>query len=354
MSQNQSIKGQIGAIVLFGFCFGGFIFGHLTYFIYNLFLPERYRALFQSTLVFGECLFVLSGMMGVAIALLLWIGRQIERSLFDPNFWRYFWSKAGKKYRVQWFLAILAITCGAITTSVFHWFPGMGFIGGFVGMAMAGEMFYESQTRQKILNRLIVVICYPPIMGLFAFIFSFQGTLLHAAAFLGYPKLFPYGSGAIRVGDREDKTPLHYAARRDRARAIVILLNEGADIHAKDEDGHTALHDAADYGSLQAVKTLVRSGAKIDVGDRYGNIPVQKAAQSGHVEIVRYLLDITPDVSRESTLALWNAVLNNWVETAEVAIAKGADVKSERSEKSLLDSARSPEMIKILQEAQSK
>ncbi|MEM9538415.1 MAG: ankyrin repeat domain-containing protein [Cyanobacteria bacterium P01_E01_bin.42] len=198
-----------------------------------------------------------------------------------------------------------------------------------------------------------MAICYPPILGFFAFIFNFQGTPLHAAAFLGYPKLFPYGSGAVRVGDREGKTPLHYAARRDRVRAIVILLNEGADIHAKDEDGHTALHDAADYGSLQAVKTLVRSGAQIDIGDKSGKIPVQKAAQSGQIEIVRYLLDISPNISRESTSALWSAVFNNWVETAKVAIAKGADIKSERSGKTLLESARSSEMIQMLQEAQA-
>lgn len=44
-------------------------------------------------------------------------------------------------------------------------------------------------------------------------------------------------------------TPLHLAARYKLKETVNLLLEYGADIHAKDRDGNTPLHCAADYSS---------------------------------------------------------------------------------------------------------
>lgn len=77
--------------------------------------------------------------------------------------------------------------------------------------------------------------------------------------------------------DNRGNTPLHWASMKDRADTVSLLIENGADIEAKDIDNWTALHYAAAFASLQTVEALVDNGADKNSLTKDGNIPVNYA-----------------------------------------------------------------------------
>lgn len=77
--------------------------------------------------------------------------------------------------------------------------------------------------------------------------------------------------------DNKGNTPLHWASMKDRADTVALLIDNGADIEAKDVDNWTALHYAAAFASLQTVEVLVDNGADKNSLTKDGNIPVNYA-----------------------------------------------------------------------------
>ncbi|HTW58837.1 MAG TPA: ankyrin repeat domain-containing protein [Terriglobales bacterium] len=59
---------------------------------------------------------------------------------------------------------------------------------------------------------------------------------------------------------------------------VETLLDNGADIEARDDDGDTPLLWAASFAQTDIFKLLLDRGAKIDVRDRQGNTPLIAAA----------------------------------------------------------------------------
>ena len=58
--------------------------------------------------------------------------------------------------------------------------------------------------------------------------------------------------------------PLFLAAGQGNMEVVRYLLNEGADINAREKLGHTALAEAAYYGHVDVVKELLLHGADIN------------------------------------------------------------------------------------------
>lgn len=77
--------------------------------------------------------------------------------------------------------------------------------------------------------------------------------------------------------DNKGNTPLHWASMKDRPDTVSLLIENGADIEAKDVDNWTALHYAAAFASLQTVEALVDNGADKNSLTKDGNIPVNYA-----------------------------------------------------------------------------
>lgn len=75
-----------------------------------------------------------------------------------------------------------------------------------------------------------------------------------------------------------------------RAPIIRMLLQDGADVGAKDKDGWTALMWAAWSGLPQVASELLEKGAVATPADRQGNTALTLAAQRGQVDVVRLLL----------------------------------------------------------------
>jgi ankyrin repeat protein len=79
---------------------------------------------------------------------------------------------------------------------------------------------------------------------------------------------------------------------------VETLLNNGADIEAKNEDGSTPLDWAAAFAQTDILKLLIQRGAKTNVTDRYGNTPLISAAcecavatMNSAYDVMKILLD---------------------------------------------------------------
>ena len=46
-------------------------------------------------------------------------------------------------------------------------------------------------------------------------------------------------------------TPLHFASGYNRVAVVELLLQQGADVHAKDKGGLVPLHNACSYGHFE-------------------------------------------------------------------------------------------------------
>src|SRR5262249_44263604 len=98
--------------------------------------------------------------------------------------------------------------------------------------------------------------------------FAREGNLEHVKAILDrHPRLvdtlepFPEGHKPYST---EGYTPLHWAARSDRAAVAEYLIGRGAKVNADDGSGWTPLHLAAQQGHLDVVKLLVAHGANVN------------------------------------------------------------------------------------------
>jgi len=70
---------------------------------------------------------------------------------------------------------------------------------------------------------------------------------------------------------------------------LIILLNHGAALEAKEENNDTPLHLACWNDYLEMVKELVQRGADIFAKGEYGKTPLD--ASDGGSEVAKYLLE---------------------------------------------------------------
>jgi cytohesin len=134
--------------------------------------------------------------------------------------------------------------------------------------------------------------------------------------------------------------PLQAAFRGRDLELAKILLNAGADVHARERDTGTALHFAAANGPKQAVELLLAKGAKVDSHTVHDDFtPLHWAASHGHKDIVELLLAKGADVNggydgkrlKPRWSPLYAAVKDRHAEVAKLLIARGARVEAKDS-----------------------
>uniref|UniRef100_A0A672NQ85 Poly [ADP-ribose] polymerase n=1 Tax=Sinocyclocheilus grahami TaxID=75366 RepID=A0A672NQ85_SINGR len=85
-------------------------------------------------------------------------------------------------------------------------------------------------------------------------------------------------------------TPLHLAAGYNRVRIVQLLLQHGADVHAKDKGGLVPLHNACSYGHYEVTELLLKHGACVNAMDLWQFTPLHEAASKNRVEVCSLLL----------------------------------------------------------------
>ena len=102
-------------------------------------------------------------------------------------------------------------------------------------------------------------------------------------------KLLSKGADVHAKRSRDDRTPLHEAARKGRTQTTNVLISAGADVTSKDKDGRTPLHYAARRGQHKAAEVLIAAGSDINVRDNEGHTPLWHANDRDQRDIVKLL-----------------------------------------------------------------
>ena len=118
------------------------------------------------------------------------------------------------------------------------------------------------------------------------------------------------------------------AAEMGDGALIRDLLQEGADVGARQIDGMTALHWAVFHDDDDVAGLLVRSGADVNAETRYGVPPLAVASTNGNATIVGLLLNAGADPNEYleggETILMIAARTGN-LEVVSALLAKGAD-----------------------------
>uniref|UniRef100_A0A183TH09 ANK_REP_REGION domain-containing protein n=1 Tax=Schistocephalus solidus TaxID=70667 RepID=A0A183TH09_SCHSO len=121
-------------------------------------------------------------------------------------------------------------------------------------------------------------------------------------ATVGTSKGFRPPSDLINCRDIDGRhsTPLHFAAGYNRLGVVELLLQFGADVHAKDKGGLVPLHNACSYGHAKVAELLIQHGANVNVTDLWRFTPLHEAAAKGKFDICRLLLKHGADPTKKN------------------------------------------------------
>ena len=90
-------------------------------------------------------------------------------------------------------------------------------------------------------------------------------------------------------------TALHWAGIRGHWRILSELVAAGAPVDAVGFDGGTPLFGTCHHDNPDAVRVLLDAGADIDVQNQWGRTPLHVAARRGCLEVAEVLLDAGAD-----------------------------------------------------------
>ncbi len=135
----------------------------------------------------------------------------------------------------------------------------------------------------------------------------------------------------IHSGD----TALHLAAKGNKIQAVKLLLENEANVNAKNKTSLTPLHMASVQGHLDTVKLLLDYGADVNIQDHFGLTPLHMASQYGHVDVMEYLLvngaNVHAKTNDQGLTPLHWVAFWGYTEGVKTLLAYGADINAKDS-----------------------
>ena len=136
-------------------------------------------------------------------------------------------------------------------------------------------------------------------------------------------------AGAHAAAAAPPEAALAYAAKRADWTAVRTLLQEGAEVDAREGDGSTALLWASYHDNRELAARLIRGGAEIDAANDLGVTPLWAACENGNPAMAEILLEAGADPNRAlpfgETLLMTAARTGN-ADVVGQLLAAGAEV----------------------------
>ena len=139
---------------------------------------------------------------------------------------------------------------------------------------------------------------------------------------------YPHSHYFFLSADGDGATPLHLAITFDKLDIAELLINNGADVNAKNSDGATPVHLAITSDKGDIAELLINKGADVNAKSIYGDTPLHYTALKNAISTdilanIANILLISKDADVNAKTTLKNAV-----STASLLISKGADVNA--------------------------
>ncbi|WP_264687200.1 ankyrin repeat domain-containing protein [Wolbachia endosymbiont (group B) of Rhopobota naevana] len=144
----------------------------------------------------------------------------------------------------------------------------------------------------------------------------------------------------VNAVDKDERTPLHWAAGYGRKEIVKALINAEVNVNAVDKDKRTPLHWAANYDRKEIVEALINAEANVNAQDKYGKTPLDLAS----TEEIKTLLLKPPkkiddsiaskdnEVGQEEDAGQEGNVQPSLQEQKEISAKKESDVKIEAAD----------------------
>ena len=158
--------------------------------------------------------------------------------------------------------------------------------------------------------------------------------------------LFVFSEG-INAKDAKGNTQLHNATLDNESEVIDILIDNGANVNAKNKTDHTPLHYAGK--SQKITSLLVKNGADVNVKNNEGITPLHKARLP---EVAEILIAHGAEINfqdKKGKIPLHYLVINDSLSAAELLINQGANINvQDNNNQTPLDYVLSEEMAKLM------
>ena len=177
-------------------------------------------------------------------------------------------------------------------------------------------------------------------------------TAAHTGSAAVVKLLLDHGAGVGAKETARGQSALMWAVAYNHPEIARLLLERGADAHARSANGFTPLLFAAQQGNLESARILLAAGADVNeaapdgiAGDTNARLPFKPntaaatllvAIDSGHEAMARFLLDHGADVNQHGAgrTPLHSAVQRQMPELVKSLLEHGADPNA-RLEKSM-------------------
>jgi cytohesin len=133
----------------------------------------------------------------------------------------------------------------------------------------------------------------------------------------------------VKARNNSQGTALHVAVPfNDRVDEIEALIKAGADINAQNENGTTPLHSATFFNSLDVVKLLLKNKAEVNIQNKNGETPLMIGCQDKKsAAIVEMLINAKAKLdlkNKKGETALMLATKKKLTEIVDLLIKAGA------------------------------